>query len=217
MTQPDARVVELYDRHPISAAQIIAKLKDARGGLDGLRPEDLYDHDQDHYGGLDANRAIARLAGLKSGMRIADFCAGLGGPARFLAQEYGVHVTGVELNKARVAGARELTGLVGLEDRVEVIEGNVLAAPLPDGVFDAVVSQEAMLHVPDKPAALGEACRILKPSGRLVFTDWVAHRPLEKRTRRSFGRGLRRKRCSRSRDTRHCSRGPVSRFRALKT
>ena len=179
MIQPDARVLEMYDRHPISAGQIIAKAEAARGTLEGLRPSDLYDHDQDHYGGLDANRAIARLAGLEPGMHVADFCAGLGGPARFLAHEYGVHVTGVELNRSRVVGARELTGLVGLEDQVNVIEGNVLAVPLPDGAFDAVVSQEALLHVPDKRAALGEAHRILKPAGRLAFTDWVAHRPLD--------------------------------------
>ena len=190
MTQSDARVVEMYDRHPISAAQIIAKLKTLRGNLDEVRPEELYDHDQDHYGGLDANRAIARLAGLESGMRVADFCAGLGGPARFLACEYSVHVTGVELNKARVAGARELTGLVGLENRVEVIEGNVLAVPLAANVFDAVVSQEAMLHVLDKAAALGEAWRILKPSGRLVFTDWVAHRPLDSADAEVLWQGL---------------------------
>ena len=175
--------------------------KTLRGTLDGLRPEDLYDHDQDHYGGLDANRAIARLAGLETGMRVADFCAGLGGPARFLAREYGVHVTGVELNQARVAGARELTGLVGLEDRVDVIEGNVLAVPLPADAFDAVVSQEAMLHVPDKAAALGEAWRILKPAGRLVFTDWVAHRRSKMKTQRFFGRASRRRRCSRYPDT----------------
>ena len=190
MTQTDAHVVEMYDRHPISGAQIIAKLQDLRGTLDGIRPEELYDHDQDHYGGLDANRAIARLAGLETGMRVADFCAGLGGPARFLAREYGVHVTGVELNQARVAGARELTGLVGLEDQVEVIEGNVLAVPFPANAFDAVVSQEAMLHVPDKAAALGEAWRILKPAGRLVFTDWVAHRSLENEDTEVLWQGL---------------------------
>jgi ubiquinone/menaquinone biosynthesis C-methylase UbiE len=72
------------------------------------------------------------------------------------------------LTPARVAGAAELTKLVGLQDRVRVLEGNVMDVPLPDAGMDAVVSQEAFLHVPDKGRALAEAFRILKPGGRLA-------------------------------------------------
>jgi len=71
-----------------------------------------------------------------------------------------------------------LTRLVGLQNTVSVIAGNVMEVPLPYGSVDAVVSQEALLHVPDKARALAEAFRILNPGGRIAFTDWVAHRPL---------------------------------------
>src|SRR5215471_10212463 len=117
-------------------------------------------------------------AGIGKGTRVADFCAGLGGPARYLAYRYGADVTGIELTPARVKGAEELTRLVGLQDNVRVIEGNVMQVPLPDSSVDAVISQEALLHVPDKGRTLAEAYRILKPGGRIAFTDWVAHRPL---------------------------------------
>ena len=53
-----------------------------------------------------------------------------------------------------------------------------MQVPLPDASVDVVISQEALLHVPDKRRALAEAFRILKVGGRIAFTDWVAHRPL---------------------------------------
>ncbi len=176
--------IDFYERHPISAEIIKARLLATRGNLSGISPDELFPHDQDHYGGLAANDALAARAGIDSGkaagLRVADFCAGLGGPARYLAHRYGADVTGIELTPARVKGAAELTTLAGLSDRVRIVEGNVMAVTLPDDSVDAVVSQEAFLHVPDKSKVLSEAYRILKSGGRLAFTDWVAHRPLSK-------------------------------------
>lgn len=169
------QAVYFYTRHPISAAIICERLRAARGNLDRVRPEELFAHDQDHYGGLAANDALAAAARIGPGTRVADFCAGLGGPARYLAHRYGADVTGIELTPARVAGAAELTMLVGLADTVRVLAGNVMDVPLGGGRMDAVVSQEAMLHVPDKGRALAEAFRVLKQGGRLAFTDWTLH------------------------------------------
>jgi SAM-dependent methyltransferase len=170
--------IDFYERHPISARIILARLEAARGTLDGLRPEDLFAHDQDHYGGLPANDALAQRARIGIGSKVADLCAGLGGPARYLAHRYGAIVTGIELTPARVAGAAELSRLVGLDRQVRVIEGNVMDLPLPDASQDAVVSQEALLHVPDLSRAFAEAHRVLCAGGRMAFTNWVVHRPL---------------------------------------
>ena len=170
--------IDFYARHPITAAIILAKLAAARGGLDNLRPEDLYPHDQDHYGGLDANDALAARAHIGAGARVADFCAGLGGPARYYAHRYGAIVTGIELTPARVAGARDLTRRVGLADKVRVLEGDVATTSLADASQDAVVSQEAFLHVPDLARVLAEAHRVLRPGGRIAYTNWMAERPL---------------------------------------
>lgn len=182
--------VDFYERHPISSQIILAKLQAQRGSIDGLKPEDLYPHDQDHYGGLAVNDALARVAGLTPGQAVVDFCAGLGGPARYFAHKYGVSVTGIELTPARVAGAAELTRLVGLQDRVRVIEGDVMAVPLPDASQDVVLSQEAFLHVPDLARTFAEAFRILKSGGRFAFTNWSAPQPLSPADRKLMWDGM---------------------------
>ena len=178
MGDATAQTVFFYDRHPISLDIILAKLRASRGHLDDLRPDDLFPHDQDHYGGLAATDELARGAQIANGSRVADFCAGLGGTVRYLAHKYGAKVTGIELTPSRASGAQELIKRVGLQERAQVVEGNVMSVPLADATMDAVVSQESFCHVPDPAKALSEAFRILRKDGRLAFTDWIANEQL---------------------------------------
>jgi sarcosine/dimethylglycine N-methyltransferase len=174
------RVIDFYDRHPISEEQVLAEVRRRRGPLaDGpVSADDLFEFDQDHYGGLAAVDTLASLAAIGGGTRVLDLCAGLAGPARFLASRRGCHVVAVELNAGRAAGAARLTRLVRLHTRVRVVRGDATALPFAAGRFDACVSQEALLHIEDKAAVLGEAHRVLAPGGRLAFTDWVARAAL---------------------------------------
>jgi ubiquinone/menaquinone biosynthesis C-methylase UbiE len=169
-------VIEFYDRHPIGEAQVLAAVRRRRGPLAEapLSADDLFDFDQDHYGGLAAVDALARLGGIDARARVLDLCAGLGGPARFLASRRGCAVVAVELNAGRALGAARLTRLVRLHTRVRVVRADVAALPFPGARFDACLSQEALLHIADKAAVLREAHRVLVPGGRLAFTDWIA-------------------------------------------
>jgi ubiquinone/menaquinone biosynthesis C-methylase UbiE len=180
-------VIDFYDRHPISEAQVLAAVRRRRGALaDGpLTADDLFDFDQDHYGGLAAVDTLARLGGIDARARVLDLCAGLGGPARFLASRRGCAVVALELNTGRATGAARLTRLVRLHGRVRVVRGDATRLPFGAARFDVCLSQEALLHIADKAAVLREAHRVLAPGGRLVFTDWVA--------RPSLGDGERRR------------------------
>jgi SAM-dependent methyltransferase len=177
------RVLDFYDHHPISETQVLDAVRRARlsppgggAGADGpLTADDLFPYDQDHYGGLGAVDALARRAGITAASRVLDICAGLGGPARFLATRRGCRVVGVELHPGRAAGMRRLTARVGLAGRVGVVRGDATALPFGARRFDACVSQEALLHIADKGAVLAEVRRVLRPGGRLAFSDWITH------------------------------------------
>ena len=169
-----APVGDFYDRHPINEGQILDTLVRRGKDLSALTPEDLFDLDQDHYGGLAAVEALARLGGVGPDSRVLDLCCGLGGPARFLASRFGCRVAGVDLTHSRCASAARLTRRVGLSGRVCFVGGDAGRLPFRAGSFTACLSQEALLHVPDKAGALAECARVLLPGGRFAFTDWVA-------------------------------------------
>lgn len=177
------RVKEFYDGHPISESQVLAALARRRGPAAGpLTADDLFEFDQDHYGGLAAVDALAHRAGIGAGSRVLDLCAGLGGPARFLASRRACAVVALELHAGRAAGAARLNRLVR-ETRVTVVRGDATALPFAAGAFDACLSQEALLHIGDKRAALEECHRVLVRGGRLCFSDWVAGARLGDRER----------------------------------
>jgi SAM-dependent methyltransferase len=58
--------------------------------------------------------------------------------------------------------------------RVRLVNGDAQAMPFRSRSFTAGMSQEGLLHVPDKAAALAECARVLVRGGRIAFTDWVA-------------------------------------------
>jgi len=184
MGRPAPPVVDFYSRHPISEGQIMDALRRQGKDLRRLLPEDLYDLDQDHYGGLEAVLTLAHRAGIGVASRVLDVCAGLAGPARFIARRWGARVTGVDLNPDRAAGARRLTDAVGLGGLVRIVRGDAQSLPFARDAFTAVVSQEGLLHVPDKGRALAECRRVLLPGGRIAFSDWIATRRLEEGERR---------------------------------
>jgi ubiquinone/menaquinone biosynthesis C-methylase UbiE len=178
-------VTDFYDRHPISEAQVLDAVRRRRGQAPGpLTAEDLFPFDQDHYGGLAAVDTLVRLAGITERSRVLDLCAGLGGPARFVASRRHCGVVALEINAGRAAGARRLSGLVGLGRQIRVVRGDATTLPFAAAVFDACLSQEGLLHIGDKRAVLGEAHRVLAAGGRLAFTDWIAQPALGDRERR---------------------------------
>lgn len=78
------------------------------------------------------------------------------------ARDRGWEVVGVEPSRFASGYARERLGL-------DVRTGDLLAEPLPEGAFDAVVLGDVIEHLPDPGAALERVTRLLAPDGALVL------------------------------------------------
>lgn len=74
-----------------------------------------------------------------------------------------------DLNPAMLDVARQK---IPADDRLEWRPADAGALPFADGSFDAVVCQFGLMFFPDKPAALREIRRVLKPSGTVLFNVW---------------------------------------------
>ncbi len=116
-------------------------------------------------------RLAARLSNLNKNSRVLDIGAGYGGAARYLAKTYGCQVVALNLSSVENERDREMNRAQGLDHLIDVVDGSFESLPYPDASFDAVWSQDAILHSGDRPQVLREVVRVLKPGGEFVFTD----------------------------------------------
>lgn len=165
------KVVAFYDAHPINEEQIMHALAVRNISLDAVTEDILKEHDQDHFGGLEANDILIAAAGFRKGQRILDVCSGMGGPARYLAHRAGCEVVGLDFTESRHLGAQRLTKLTKLDHLVSHRHGNALDMPFANASFDGAMGQEAWCHVPEKPRLIAECARVVKAGGVIAFTD----------------------------------------------
>jgi 2-polyprenyl-3-methyl-5-hydroxy-6-metoxy-1,4-benzoquinol methylase len=112
------------------------------------------------------------LLELSPGKRLLDVACGSGGPALRIATKTGCSVVGIDMHEDAVSTANSLAAHDGLSDRAEFRVANAAEPlPFPDAFFDAITCIDAINHLPDRPRVLSDWAHLLKPGGRLLFTD----------------------------------------------
>lgn len=133
----------------------------------------IFDDTNDFYeAAIAANENLVRRLSITPESSILDVGSGFCGLPRYIARNTGCRmVTGLNLSEKENAYAREKNREEGLDNRINVVDGDYNDMPFEDGEFDILVSQDAMLHSPDKGRLIHECARVLKPGGQFVFSD----------------------------------------------
>jgi SAM-dependent methyltransferase len=112
------------------------------------------------------------LGDVRPGQTVLDLGSGPGLDSLLAARRVGPtgKVVGVDLCPEMVEKARRNASLLGLRN-VEFVRAEIEKLPLRDASVDVVISNGVFNLCPDKPGVMAEACRVLRPGGRLQMAD----------------------------------------------
>jgi len=155
---------DFYDStYANAAAEIYGELRAAAFG------EDL---GQNSWLTADEQLRFADWLGIDDQTRLLDVACGAGGPTLRLADRLGCNVRGVDTHAAAIAHANATALRCGLDERAQfdTLDANK-PLPFPSASFDVVMCIDAINHLQDRGAVLAEWARLLRPGGRVLYTD----------------------------------------------
>ena len=135
---------------------------------------ELAGFDHFHTAGALATERMAELLAPEVTDTVLDAGAGLGGPARYLADRYGCRVIGIDLTPLFVEVGHLLNERTGFEGLVDLRVGDITDLPLDEASVDHVWTQHVAMNIADRPRLYAELRRVLKPGGRFALFDVIA-------------------------------------------
>ena len=115
---------------------------------------------------------LLELLDARPGERILELGAGLGEVGELLLPVVGDggEVVLTDNSPGMLQAAEER---IGRAENLTFAVANAESTDFDDGSFDRVVARFALMLVPDVSAGFAEACRVLRPGGRLAFAVWA--------------------------------------------
>src|SRR5205823_5067716 len=156
--------VDLYNTsYDNFAARVFGKVRARTYG------EDL---GQSSWMTADELRQFIRWLKLTSSSHVLEVGSGSGGPALFVARTVGCRITGLDINEYGIKNANDLARRQKLDRLAHFQKADASRSlAFAGNRFDAILSNDAMCHIPRRGDVLREWFRVLKPGGRMLFTD----------------------------------------------
>lgn len=135
-----------------------------------LRYERVFGEGYVSTGGIETTKEFVGKLDLKPGQKVLDVGCGIGGGDFYMADNFDVHVVGIDLSINMVSFALERA--IGRSCTVEFEVADCTKKVYPDNSFDVIYSRDTILHIMDKPALFKSFYNWLKPGGKLLISDY---------------------------------------------
>lgn len=127
-----------------------------------------------HIGGEHATRYFLEQLNLTPNMKVLDIGCGVGGPAIIAAQEYGAHITGIDLTPEFIDIAQKNAARADVESLTNFQIANTEKLDFSAAKFDLVMMLHVGMNLPNKLDVYKEANRVLKQGGTFAIYDIIA-------------------------------------------
>lgn len=124
-------------------------------------------------GGPEYIVALSKLLALSPEMSMLQLGAGIGGPARVLADRFGVWITGYEASESLVEKGNKLSKMSGMEKKAALEYYDPENLESFGRKFDRALSKEALFAIQDKNNIIANIEDKLKPGGLFLMTEYV--------------------------------------------
>jgi SAM-dependent methyltransferase len=109
---------------------------------------------------------------LNQSSKLLEVACGSGGVSLLIARESKATVIGIDINEQGIRAASERATSERVKENVtfQLADGGK-RLPFSDAFFNAIFCNDSINHLPNRPQVLREWHRLLKPGGKLLYTD----------------------------------------------